>query len=142
MWPLDFDIYSWGKSKCKSTSVQFNKYDKVLVRDSFEQNWNLVLFSHYNFTSMFPFVSTELTGYKHCIFYEGNEHLLGTSLPYSIYNYENVSDGIKIIIKLNGKYKDAFVLNKTSCSLNVFVLNDDNTGYQKTIMYNEIKDIY
>lgn len=52
-------------------------FDKVLVRNDKSCVWRCGLYSHY---SVYPFhyICTD-TGYKQCIPYENNEHLLGTS---------------------------------------------------------------
>lgn len=58
---------------------KFKPFDKVLARDSYNDNWHADLFSHYNVgNSNYPF-RTLVSYYKYCIPYEGNEHLVGTN---------------------------------------------------------------
>lgn len=52
-------------------------FDKVLVRDWENQKWHCNIYSHYSCNSHYPHVCAD-GGYKFCIPYEGNEHLLGT----------------------------------------------------------------
>lgn len=62
----------------------FKPFDKVLVRDNIEQEWSANMFSYYDPSegNNFPYMC--LTGcYHYCIPYEGNEHLLGTTDPYT-----------------------------------------------------------
>lgn len=57
----------------------FKPFEKVLVRDNDDKKWGLNMFSHYDETAtQYPFMC--LAGcFTHCIPYEGNEHLLGTT---------------------------------------------------------------
>lgn len=65
------------KPKC-----QFKSFDKVLVRDNDEQAWCANYFSHYKNAPDYFYVC--INGiYHYCIPYEGNEHLLGTTDPYT-----------------------------------------------------------
>lgn len=57
--------------KCK-----FKPFDKVLVRDSYDDMWRACFFSHIREDGRY--VTTCLT-WKFCIPYEGNERLLGTT---------------------------------------------------------------
>lgn len=59
------------------TEYQFKPFDKVLVRDSYDDMWRACLFSHIR-KGDGRYVTTCLT-WKFCIPYEGNEHLLGTT---------------------------------------------------------------
>jgi len=62
----------WSKFKTEPT---FEPFQKVLVRNSSYDNWRATLYSHYK-------SRTHITvggNFNHCIPYEGNEHLLGTS---------------------------------------------------------------
>lgn len=55
---------------------QFKPFDRVLVRDSFNQRW------HPNFYAEFDgllFYTTDCRNWTFCVPYEGNEHLLGTA---------------------------------------------------------------
>ena len=60
----------------------FKPFDKVLMRDSDNQEWEAGFFSHYdeNCPSNYYCIGIH---YKQCIPYEGNEHLLGTTDPYT-----------------------------------------------------------
>lgn len=58
-------------SKCK-----FKPFDKVLVRDSYDDMWRACFFSHIRKDGRY--VTTCFT-WKFCIPYEGNERLLGTT---------------------------------------------------------------
>lgn len=60
-----------------STPCLFKPFDKVLVRDWENQKWHCNIYSHYSCNSHYPHVCAD-GGYKFCIPYEGNEHLLGT----------------------------------------------------------------
>lgn len=60
----------------------FKPFDKVLVRDNDEQAWCANYFSHYKNAPDYFYVC--INGiYHYCIPYEGNEHLLGTTDPYT-----------------------------------------------------------
>ena len=56
---------------------QFKPFEKVLVRDSYEDKWRASFFSNIR-ESYAKYVTTGLV-WKFCIPYEGNEHLLGTT---------------------------------------------------------------
>ena len=56
---------------------QFKPFEKVLVRDSYEDKWRASFFSHIR-EGLSKYVTTGLI-WKFCIPYEGNEHLLGTT---------------------------------------------------------------
>lgn len=65
------------KPKCP-----FKPFDKVLVRDDEEREWYANYFSHYRGNDKdFPYACIG-NFYRHCISYEGNAHLLGTTDPY------------------------------------------------------------
>ena len=55
---------------------QFKPFEKVLVRDSYEDKWRASFFSNIR-EGYAKYVTTGLV-WKFCIPYEGNEHLLGT----------------------------------------------------------------
>lgn len=65
------------KPKCP-----FKPFDKVLVRDNDEGEWYANYFSHYKENNDCPYVCID-NSYIYCIPYEGNEHLLGTTDPYT-----------------------------------------------------------
>ena len=56
---------------------QFKPFEKVLVRDSYEDKWRASFFSNIR-EGYSKYVTTGLV-WKFCIPYEGNEHLLGTT---------------------------------------------------------------
>lgn len=57
--------------------LQFKPFEKVLVRDSYDDMWRACFFSHIKEDDG-RYVTTCFT-WKFCIPYEGNEHLLGTT---------------------------------------------------------------
>lgn len=61
------------KPKC-----QFKPYDKVLVKDNPNSEWHCEFFSHYREGQFSPWICIG-GGWKYCIPYEGNEHLVGTT---------------------------------------------------------------
>lgn len=65
------------------TECSFKPFDKVLVRDNNEQAWRAAFFSHYNLKNPNYRYFTVYGEYKYCIPYECNEHLLGTTDPYT-----------------------------------------------------------
>lgn len=56
--------------------VEFKPFDKILVRDSYDDMWRACFFSHIRKDG--KYVTTSFT-WKFCIPYEGNERLLGTT---------------------------------------------------------------
>lgn len=61
----------------------FKPFDKVLVRDNEEREWYANYFSHYRGDNKdFPYACFS-NFFRFCIPYEGNEHLLGTTAPYT-----------------------------------------------------------
>lgn len=63
----------------------FKPFDKVLVRDEeeVENVWYANYFSHYKENDEeYPYACID-SSYRYCIPYEGNEHLLGTTDPYT-----------------------------------------------------------
>ena len=68
-----------AEKKCvEDLPKEFKPFDKVLCRDRNDQNWTCDLYSHKEDDLYMTIVGY----YKQCIPYEGNESLLGTSLPY------------------------------------------------------------
>ena len=57
--------------------LQFKPFEKVLVRDSYDDMWRASFFSHIKEDDG-GYVTTCFI-WKFCIPYEGNEHLLGTT---------------------------------------------------------------
>lgn len=76
--------YRWNANtlkleKIESLKQEFKPFDKVLVRDYIDEKWILSIFGCYEdeVDTDFPYVC--INGrYRHCIPYEGNEHLLNT----------------------------------------------------------------
>lgn len=60
----------------------FKPFDKVLVKDNDEGEWYANYFSHYKENNDCPYVCID-NSYIYCIPYEGNEHFLGTTDPYT-----------------------------------------------------------
>lgn len=61
----------------------YKPFDKVLVRDEEGDLWYANFFSYYNEDDKYyPYVCIG-THYRYCIPYEANEHLLGTTDPYT-----------------------------------------------------------
>ncbi len=58
---------------------ELKPFDRVLVRDCDDQMWTASLYSHRDENLTFIHRTVGGTGYKRCIPYEGNEHLLGTT---------------------------------------------------------------
>ena len=54
-------------------------FNKVLARCSSLEKWRIQLFEKYDKTCKFPYICMGYNKYKHCIPYEGNEHLLDTA---------------------------------------------------------------
>lgn len=61
----------------------FRPFDKVLVRDLEGQIWNANYFSYYRENNKDFLYACMDNLYRYCIPYEGNEHLLGTTDPYT-----------------------------------------------------------
>lgn len=57
---------------------KFKPFDRVLVRDSEYEDWRTGIYSHTSKDEIFPFITIN-SCYKHCLPYEGNEHLVGTN---------------------------------------------------------------
>lgn len=60
----------------------FKPFDKVLVRNYDDMVWCANFFSHYKDNNGYHYVCID-NSYIYCIPYEGNEHLLGTTDPYT-----------------------------------------------------------
>lgn len=73
------DQRNWSKFGVsdQERKYQFKPFDKVLVRDSDEQEWECNLFSHIDEEGLYYCVSS---WWFQCIPYEGNEPLLGTAI--------------------------------------------------------------
>ena len=72
---------AWDAEKKEVVEIkkehQFKPFEKVLVRDSYENKWRASFFSNIR-EGYAKYVTTGLV-WKFCIPYEGNEHLLGTT---------------------------------------------------------------
>ena len=72
---------AWDAEKKKVVDIkkehQFKPFEKVLVRDSYDDMWRASFFSHIKENDG-RYVTTCVI-WKFCIPYEGNEHLLGTT---------------------------------------------------------------
>ena len=85
----DMEKFFGGKYNPETLSVEpvnskspFRPFDKVLVRDNDELIWRANYFSHYSDDLDYPYVCIN-GSYRYCIPYECNEHLLGTTDPYT-----------------------------------------------------------
>lgn len=56
---------------------QFKPFERVLVRDGYDEAWKCDLFSHIDVDGDYSCVGVDY--WKQCIPYEGNEHLLGST---------------------------------------------------------------
>lgn len=67
----------WSKFKVpgQKPKYQFKPFDKVLVRDYEDRVWECSFFSRIDEDGSYRCINV---GWKYCIPYEGNEHLLGT----------------------------------------------------------------
>ena len=72
------DNRDWSTFKISKKEYEFKPFDKVLVRDSNDDVWNINFFSFISTISKFKY-QTITFAYEQCIPYEGNEHLLGTT---------------------------------------------------------------
>lgn len=74
------DQRDWSKFVVSGQEAkhQFKPFDKVLVRDSDHSKWECDIFSHFgDEEGIFVCISD---WWRQCIPYEGNEHLLGTTI--------------------------------------------------------------
>lgn len=74
------DQRDWSKFEVsdQESKHQFKPFDKVLVRDSDHSKWECDIFSHFgDEEGIFVCISD---WWRQCIPYEGNEHLLGTTI--------------------------------------------------------------
>lgn len=72
------DSRDWSMFKASRPKHEFKPFDKVLGRDSDDEEWHADFFSHmkkYSGRVAFKCIGF---AYWQCIPYEGNEHLLGT----------------------------------------------------------------
>lgn len=64
----------WYKKE-KFDPKTLKPFDKILVRDHYDQRWTCGFFSHINEESKYPFISTN-TAYKYCIPYNDDTKYL------------------------------------------------------------------
>lgn len=78
---LEKEVKAWDAEKKQIVDIkkelQFKPFEKVLVRDSYDDMWRASFFSHIKEDDG-RYVTTCIT-WRFCIPYEGNEHLLGTT---------------------------------------------------------------
>lgn len=74
--------YNPDTLQVEKSTCSFMPFDKVLVRDDENNIWYANYFSHYREDEDYPYVCID-SSYRYCIPYEGNEHLLGTTDPYT-----------------------------------------------------------
>lgn len=75
---IDDAGYKWNGENLVKKKHEFKPFDKVLVRDYDEELWATAFYSHKE-KSYYPYITASSMGFKQCIPFEGNEHLLGTS---------------------------------------------------------------
>lgn len=71
----DQDKYELISNKFDISTLK--PFDKVLVRDAYNETWKCDIYSHYIERDDYPYQCVSEV-YAKCIPYEGNEHLLGT----------------------------------------------------------------
>ena len=73
------DQRDWNKFGVteQETKHQFKPFDRVLVRDRNDREWGCDFFSHIAEDNRYICI---YSWWKQCIPYEGNEHLLGTTI--------------------------------------------------------------
>lgn len=73
------DQRDWNKFGVtdQKTKPQFKPFEMVLVRDEDDRNWTCNFFSYINDYGEYICIDSY---WKQCIPYEGNEHLLGTTI--------------------------------------------------------------
>ena len=75
--------YNTDTLQVEKSTCSFRPFDKVLVRDNEGQIWNANYFSYYRENNKDFLYACMDNPYRFCIPYEGNEHLLGTTDPYT-----------------------------------------------------------
>ena len=77
--PADFLTLTPEDVKEAPKEPEFKPFDRVLVRDSDEDEWHIDFFERY-YDKDAPYGNMCVSSrWRHCIPYEGNEHLLGTT---------------------------------------------------------------
>lgn len=75
---IDDAEYRWNGENLVKKKHQFKPFDKVLVRDDDNELWATAFYSH-KVKGYYPYITASSMGFKQCIPFEGNEHLVGTS---------------------------------------------------------------
>lgn len=75
---IDDAGYKWDGENLVKKKHEFKPFDKVLVRDYDEELWATAFYSH-KVKGYYPYITASSMGFKQCIPFEGNEHLIGTS---------------------------------------------------------------
>lgn len=75
---IDDAGYKWDGENLVKKKHEFKPFDKVLVRDYDEELWAAAFYSH-KVKGYYPYITASSMGFKQCIPFEGNEHLIGTS---------------------------------------------------------------
>lgn len=85
----DMEKYFGGKYNPETLQVEpvklecpFKPFDKVLVRNYKDAKWNVNFFSYYEDGAEYKYHCL-ISSYRYCIHYEGNEHFLNTTKPYT-----------------------------------------------------------
>ena len=135
-----------------TNGIEINTGDPVLIRDTDNEDWRYVYFSHISNNTTFPYASS-YGNTKYCIPYKGNEHLVGTNNVYKSYeekqeqwikeNNIKIGDRVKIIKKSfngdngwNNNWIDEMDSYISKISIisgindnNIFIIFDDNRGF-------------
>jgi hypothetical protein len=72
--------YQWEAVPSKFDITTLKPFDKVLVKSGSLNKWHIQLFEKYDKACKYPFICMGYNKYKECIPYEGNEHLLDTTV--------------------------------------------------------------
>ena len=75
---IDDAGYKWDGENLVKKEHQFKPFDKVLVRDDDNELWATAFYSH-KVKGYYPYITASSMGFKQCIPFKGNEHLIGTS---------------------------------------------------------------
>lgn len=78
-WNADTKTLEKEEKKDKFDITSLKPFDKVLVRDNDKQEWIISFFSHCNGLEFYKYSCINGCGYAHCVPYEHNEHLFGTT---------------------------------------------------------------
>lgn len=85
----DMEKFFGGKYNLETLQVEpmkpecpFKPFDKVLVRNYKDAKWNVNFFSYYEDGAEYKYHCL-ISSYRYCIHYEGNEHFLNTTKPYT-----------------------------------------------------------